>query len=77
VAASESLWPLLQQKKIDAQVRDHYLLKIMENDPEMLEEYDFRGGVRSKYAKSDSQPEHFADWAIRRSEKPTWLVPAE
>lgn len=26
-------------------------MKKMKNDPEMLEEYDFRGGVRGKYAK--------------------------
>ena len=24
--------------------------KVMENDPDMLEEYDFSGGVRGKYA---------------------------
>ena len=26
-------------------------MKKMQNDPEMLEEYDFSGGVRGKYAK--------------------------
>ena len=26
-------------------------MKKMKNDPEMLEEYDFSGGVRGKYAK--------------------------
>ena len=26
-------------------------MKKMKNDPEMLEEYDFRGGTRGKYAK--------------------------
>lgn len=26
-------------------------MKKMRNDPNMLEEYDFRGGVRGKYAK--------------------------
>ncbi len=26
-------------------------MKKMKNDPEMLEGYDFRGGVRGKYAK--------------------------
>lgn len=26
-------------------------MKKMRNDPDMLEEYDFRGGVRGKYAK--------------------------
>jgi hypothetical protein len=26
-------------------------MKKMKNDPEMLEEYDFTGGVRGKYAK--------------------------
>jgi len=26
-------------------------MKIMTNDPEMLEEYDFSGGIRAKYSK--------------------------
>lgn len=26
-------------------------MKKMRNDPDMLEEYDFRGGIRGKYAK--------------------------
>lgn len=26
-------------------------MKKMKNDPDMLEEYDFRGGVRGKYAQ--------------------------
>ena len=27
-------------------------MKKMENDPDMLEEYDFTGGVRGKYAEA-------------------------
>jgi hypothetical protein len=30
-------------------------MKKMRNDPEMLEEYDFTGGVRGKYAKRYAQ----------------------
>ncbi|MBU2499654.1 MAG: hypothetical protein KKE57_12220 [Proteobacteria bacterium] len=30
-------------------------MKRMKNDPEMLEEYDFTGGVRGKYAKRYAQ----------------------
>jgi len=30
-------------------------MKRMRNDPDMLEEYDFRGGVRGKYAKRYAQ----------------------
>ena len=30
-------------------------MKKMRNDPDMLEEYDFRGGVRGKYAKRYSE----------------------
>jgi len=30
-------------------------MKKMRNDPEMLEEYDFTGGVRGKYAKRYSR----------------------
>ena len=26
-------------------------MKVIENDPDLLEEYDFSGGVRGKYAK--------------------------
>lgn len=28
-----------------------HIMKVMPNDPEMLEEYDFSDGVRGKYAK--------------------------
>ena len=35
----------MQQK-----MRDH-TMKTMQNDPEMVEEYDFSKGVRGKYAK--------------------------
>ena len=30
-------------------------MKKMKSDPEMLEEYDFRGGIRGKYAKRYQQ----------------------
>jgi hypothetical protein len=30
-------------------------MKVMNNDPEMLEEYDFSKGVRGKYAKRYAQ----------------------
>jgi hypothetical protein len=30
-------------------------MKRMRNDPDILEEYDFRGGVRGKYAKQYAQ----------------------
>ena len=30
-------------------------MKRMKNDPDMLEEYDFTGGVRGKYAKRYSE----------------------
>ena len=30
-------------------------MKKMQNDPDMLEEYDFSGGIRGKYAKRYSE----------------------
>ncbi len=30
-------------------------MKVMTNDPEMLEEYDFSGGIRGKYSKEYSE----------------------
>ena len=39
----------------------YLIMKKMKNDPEMLEEYDFKGGVRGKYAKSYAEGTNVAD----------------
>lgn len=33
-------------------------MKKMKNDPDLLEEYDFSGGIRGKYAKQYAEDSH-------------------
>lgn len=39
-------------------VRERYMSKTMAKDPDLLDHYDFSGGVRGKYAKRASKSSH-------------------